>query len=81
MGKCLCLQCFDAVGWAEAVASTRVQLWGGRGRHQEAAARNKRVPYSLDDNAGRIASPCEVCAKPAELGLNENSCEQNDNFR
>ena len=64
------------------VASTRVQLWRrGCGRHQEAAARNKRVPYSLDDNVGRIASPCEVCAKPAELGLNENSCEQNDNFR
>jgi len=49
--------------------STRKQLQG------------TRVSYSLDDNAGRIASPREVCAKPAELRLNENSCEQNDNFR
>ena len=27
------------------VASTRVQLWRGRGRHQGAAARNKTVPF------------------------------------
>jgi len=28
-----------------AVASTRVQLWRGRGRHRGAAARNKTVPF------------------------------------
>jgi len=53
-----------------------VQLWRGRGRHHGAAARNKRVPFLLDDNVGAIGSivgPCEVCAKPAELRLNENS--------
>jgi len=42
-------------------------------RHQGAAARNKRVPFLLYDNVGPIesvlstVSPCEVCAKPAEL--------------
>ena len=62
------------------VASMRVQLWTGRGRRQGAAARNKRerVPFLLDDNVGSIVSPCEVCAEPAELGLNESSCENHD---
>ena len=35
----------------------------------------------LDDNVGAIesvVSPCEVCAKPSELGFNENSCENGD---
>jgi len=35
----------------------------------------------LDDNVGAIESvvtPCEVCAKPSELGFNENSCENGD---
>ena len=36
----------------------------------------KTVLFLLYDNVGAIesvVSPCEVCAKPAELGLNENS--------
>jgi len=56
----------------------QVQLWRGRGGHLGAAARNKkaRVLVRLIES---IASPCEVCAKPAELGLNENSRENDDN--
>jgi len=38
----------------------------------------ERVPFLLDDNVGPIVSPCEVCAEPAELGLNESSCENHD---
>jgi len=43
----------------------------------------KRVLYLLGDNVGAIESimsPCEVCAKPAELGLHENSHRSDDNF-
>jgi len=42
----------------------------------------KESPLLLYDNAGAIesvVSPCEVCAEPTELGLNENSCESDDN--
>jgi len=42
----------------------------------------KRVPFLLDDNVGAIdsvVSSCEVCAEPAEPGLNENSRENDDN--
>jgi len=44
-------------------------------------ASKKRVLFLLYDNVGpteSVVSPCEVCAKPAELGLNENSCENDD---
>ena len=43
----------------------------------------RRVAFLLYDNVGAIDSVvgrCVVCAKPAELGLNENSCENDDNF-
>ena len=53
------------------------------GTHRGAAGRNKKESLVLfDDNVGAIESvmsPCEVCAKPAELGLNENSRENDDN--
>jgi len=52
----------------------------GRGRHHGI---RRRVAFLLYDNVGAIdsvVSRCKVCAKPAELGLNENSCENDDNF-
>jgi len=42
----------------------------------------KRFPFLLDDKVGAIdsvVSSCEVCAEPAEPGLNENSRENDDN--
>jgi len=39
---------------------------------------SKHLPFLLGDNVGpmkSVKSPCEVCAQPAELCLNENSCE------
>jgi len=56
------------------VSSTRLQLWRKRGRHQEAATGQKRRPVEES-----VMSPCEVCAKPVELGENENSCKNADN--
>jgi len=63
---------------------TRVQ-WRQRQRNcggdaegtiEQLQGTGKRVLFLLYDNFGAIESvvrPCEVCAKPAELGLNENS--------
>jgi len=66
------------------VASTRVQLWRDvAGIEEQLHGIRKRVAFLLYDNVGAIdsvVSRCEVCAKPAELGLNENSCENDDNF-
>ena len=39
----------------------------------------KRVPFLLDDNVGATESVVSPCAEPAELGFNENSCENDDN--
>ena len=67
----------DRAPAALAVASTRVQLWRRRGRHQA------EVIISLDDNVGAIesvVSTCEVCAKPAELSFHENSRENDDSY-
>jgi len=50
-----------------------VQVQRGRGRHQEAAARNK-LNCTMTLALESIMSPCGVCAKPAELGLYENLC-------
>jgi len=58
--------------FAEDAKGIRKQLQGIR----------KTVPY-LPDNVGPIesvVSTCEVCAKPAELGLHENSRRSDDNF-
>jgi len=41
----------------------------------------RREPFLLDNNVGpieSIVSPCEVCAKPTALGLNENSCKNGE---
>ena len=55
------------------VASMRVQLWRGRGRHQGTGNKNKSLLFFLlYDDVGpmqSVVSPCEVCAKLEELGL------------
>jgi len=52
------------------------------GIKQQLQGIRKRVPFLLDDNVYPIqcvVNPYEVCAKQAELGLNENSRENDDN--
>ena len=65
------------------MASTRVQLWrDAEGIKEHLQEIRKTVPFLFYGNVGPIESVvslCEVCAKPSELRLNENACENDDN--
>jgi len=75
----------DPYGCAKSANSTeqwRQREWNCEGDAEgvkEQLQGIKRVPFLLDDNVGATESVVSPCAEPAELGLNENSCENDDN--
>ena len=69
-----------AVRWT--VASTRIQLWRGRGRHQGTVARNKKDSILIGRQRWRYRDRREslrsLCKSNGTIGFNENSCENDD---